>query len=315
MTRCVIVGNATIAEPARIREYIKADDFIVCCDGGYRYMDELGTEPSLIVGDFDSSEKPETDAEIIVLPREKDDTDSFYAVKEAMKGKNTAYGGDIGCYTLGNAQPLDMTDTCLCMGADITMAQGFYHNEPDRYCFSFIGDSTFFASGITGVVNAVYNQSKQTICILDNSTTAMTGHQPHPGTGVTMMGEIVEKISIKNILEAVGVSPVLEVDPFNQEEAVKAVQTASETNGVSAIIFKSPCISVAAKLGYKFTGSKKVDAAKCIACRKCINELGCPALSLSHITNAKGKALVEIDKTLCTGCGLCANVCPVKAIN
>ncbi|MBR5033396.1 MAG: indolepyruvate ferredoxin oxidoreductase subunit alpha, partial [Treponema sp.] len=113
---------------------------------------------------------------------------AFYAVKQAMKGKKTVYCGDIGCYTLGNAQPLDMTDTCLCMGADITMAQGFYHNEPDRYCFSFIGDSTFFASGITGVVNAVYNQAKQTICILDNSTTAMTGHQPHPGTGVTMMG-------------------------------------------------------------------------------------------------------------------------------
>ena len=105
---------------------------------------------------------------------------AFYAVKQAMKGKKTVYCGDIGCYTLGNAQPLDMTDTCLCMGADITMAQGFYHNEPDRYCFSFIGDSTFFASGITGVVNAVYNQAKQTICILDNSTTAMTGHQPHP---------------------------------------------------------------------------------------------------------------------------------------
>ena len=116
---------------------------------------------------------------------------SFYAVKQAMKGKKTVYCGDIGCYTLGNAMPLDMTDTCLCMGADITMAQGFYHNEPDRHCFSFIGDSTFFASGITGVVNAVYNQAKQTICILDNSTTAMTGHQPHPGTGLTMMGEIV----------------------------------------------------------------------------------------------------------------------------
>ncbi|MBQ5498787.1 MAG: indolepyruvate ferredoxin oxidoreductase subunit alpha, partial [Treponema sp.] len=89
---------------------------------------------------------------------------AFYAVKQAMKGKKTVYCGDIGCYTLGNAMPLDMTDTCLCMGADITMAQGFYHNEPDRFCFSFIGDSTFFASGITGVVNAVYNQSHQTIC-------------------------------------------------------------------------------------------------------------------------------------------------------
>jgi len=240
---------------------------------------------------------------------------SFYAVKQAMKGKKTAYCGDIGCYTLGNAMPLDMTDTCLCMGADITMAQGFYHNEPDRHCFSFIGDSTFFASGITGVVNAVYNQAKQTVCILDNSTTAMTGHQPHPGTGVTMMGEIVEKVSIPKILEAIGVNPIIEVDPFDQKAAVDAVNKATEAPGVSAIIFKSPCISIAGKLGYKFPGAKAVDNEKCIGCRKCINELGCPALSLSTKTNAKGKQLVEIDKSLCTGCGLCAGVCPTGAIN
>ena len=240
---------------------------------------------------------------------------AFYAVKQAMKNQKTAYCGDIGCYTLGNAQPLDMTDTCLCMGADITMAQGFYHNEPERKCFSFIGDSTFFASGITGVVNAVYNQSHQVICILDNSTTAMTGHQPHPGTGLTMMGEIVDKISIKKILEAIGVSPIFEVDPFNQEESIKAVKEAAESKGVSAVIFKSPCIAIASKLGYKFTGAKKVDSEKCIGCRKCINELGCPALSVSLAKNAKGKQLVEIDRGLCTGCGLCSQVCPTKAIN
>ena len=239
---------------------------------------------------------------------------SFYAVKQAMKGKKTAYCGDIGCYTLGNAQPLDMTDTCLCMGADITMAQGFYHNEEDRHCFSFIGDSTFFASGITGVVNAVYNQSHQTICILDNSTTAMTGHQPHPGTGITMMGQFVDKISIPKILEAIGVKPIIEVDPFDQKSAIQAVQTASQAPGVSAIIFKSPCISIAGKLGYKFPSAKKVDQKKCIGCQKCIKELGCPALSISQIKNDKGKQIVEIDQSLCTGCGLCSGVCPVNAI-
>ena len=239
---------------------------------------------------------------------------AFYAVKQAMKGQKTAYCGDIGCYTLGNAKPLDMTDTCLCMGADITIAQGLYHNEPDRKCFSFIGDSTFFASGITGVVNAVYNQSHQTVCILDNSTTAMTGHQPHPGTGVTMMGQIVDKVSIPKILEAIGVNPIIEVDPFDQEKAVAAVKQASDAPGVSAVIFKSPCISVAAKLGYPKPKAKAVDAEKCIGCRKCINELGCPGLSLSTKTNAKGKQIVEIDSALCTGCGLCAGVCPTGAI-
>ena len=244
---------------------------------------------------------------------------AFYAVKQAMKGKKTVYCGDIGCYTLGNAMPLDMTDTCLCMGADITMAQGFYHNEPDRYCFSFIGDSTFFASGITGVVNAVYNQAKQTICILDNSTTAMTGHQPHPGTGVTMMGEIVEKISIEKILDAIGVKPVITVNPFDQKAAVEAVQKASETPGVSAIIFKAPCIAIAQKVGWEKPHALTVDTSKCIGCRKCINELGCPALSVSNVvstssTTGAGKRLVEIDKSLCTGCSLCSQVCPTGAI-
>ena len=217
--------------------------------------------------------------------------------------------GDIGCYTLGNSAPLDMCDTCLCMGADITMAQGFFHNEKDRHTFSFIGDSTFFASGITGVVNAVYNQSKQVICILDNSTTAMTGHQPHPGTGRTMMGDIVEKISIEKILTAIGVSPVLTVDPFDTASAVAAVKEADAASGTSAIIFKSPCISIASKVGYKFPKEKEIQRESCIGCRKCINELGCPAISIS--TEDK-KPL--IDKSLCTGCSLCAQVCPVKAI-
>ncbi len=244
---------------------------------------------------------------------------AFYAVKQAMKGKKTVYCGDIGCYTLGNAQPLDMTDTCLCMGADITMAQGFYHNEPDRYCFSFIGDSTFFASGITGVVNGVYNQVKQTICILDNSTTAMTGHQPHPGTGMTMMGQVVDKISIEKILEAIGVSPVITVNPFDQKASIEAVKTASEAPGVSAIIFKAPCIAIAQKVGWEKPHALTVDTGKCIGCRKCINELGCPALSVTAVPElvegpANKKRLVQIDKSLCTGCGLCSQVCPVGAI-
>ena len=234
---------------------------------------------------------------------------SFYAVKQATKNMKTVFCGDIGCYTLGNAKPLDMCDTCLCMGADITMAQGFYHNENDRLCFSFIGDSTFFASGITGVVNAVYNQAHITVCILDNSTTAMTGHQPHPGTGRTMMGEIVEKISIPKILEAAGVSPVIEVNPFDQKAAVEAVKKAYESKGVSAVIFKSPCIAVAGKLGFPKPSAKTVDIKKCIGCQKCIRELGCPALSI-----IKGEKKVEIDASTCTGCGLCASVCPCGAI-
>ncbi len=232
---------------------------------------------------------------------------SFYAVKQAMKGKKTVFAGDIGCYTLGNAAPLDMTDTCLCMGADITMAQGFYHSDPERHCFSFIGDSTFFASGITGVVNAVYNQAKQTICVLDNSTTAMTGHQPHPGTGVTMMGDVVNKVSITKILEAVGVSPVITVDPMDLAASSQAVKEADEADGVSAVIFKSPCIYVASKLGYDAKKPFAVDSSKCIGCKKCITELGCPAIVFKD-----KKAFIETSQ--CVGCSICAQVCPVNAI-
>lgn len=236
---------------------------------------------------------------------------SFYAVKQAMKKEKTVFCGDIGCYTLGNAKPLDMCDTCLCMGADITMAQGFFHAENDRHCFSFIGDSTFFASGITGVVNAVYNKSRQTICVLDNSTTAMTGHQPHPGIGLTMMDDITEKISIEKILKAIGVEPVLTVNPFDQKAAVEAVKECDSHDGVSAIIFKSPCIALLSKDEFKEYRKKPaaVNLEKCIGCKKCVNETGCPALCFDFDSKK-----ATIDSTLCTGCSLCSQVCPVNAI-
>ena len=228
---------------------------------------------------------------------------SFYAVKQAMKGQKTVYCGDIGCYTLGNAQPLDMCDTCLCMGAGITIAQGIYHTEPDTKCFSFVGDSTFFASGITGVVNAFYNQADLTVIVLDNSTTAMTGHQPHPGTGRTAMGQIVEKVSIEAILRAIGLKAVETVDPLDHEAAVSAVKRVSALPGVKAIIFRSPCVAIT-----KPKGRSKVDPDKCIGCRRCIRELGCPAIAFSG-----GKAV--IDSAQCTGCTLCEQVCPVSAIS
>lgn len=227
---------------------------------------------------------------------------SFYAVKEAVKGRKAVFSGDIGCYTLGNAKPLDMVDTCLCMGADITIAQGLHRIEPDTLNFSFIGDSTFFASGITGVVNAVYNQTDIILIVLDNSTTAMTGHQPHPGTGQTMMGEVSEKVSIEKILNAVGVNGVATVNPLDLETAKRAVLEAADKPGVKAVIFKSPCIAVS-----KPECSYTVNQEKCIGCKKCIGNLGCPAIVM------KDKAVV-IEPSLCFGCSLCAQVCPVGAI-
>lgn len=227
---------------------------------------------------------------------------SFYAVKQAMKGKKAVFSGDIGCYTLGNAAPLDMVDTCLCMGAGVTVAQGLHRIEPDAVNFAFIGDSTFFHTGIPGVINAVYNETDIVLIVLDNSTTAMTGHQPHPGTGRTMMGEISEKISIYNVLTALGVSHVARANPLNLEEAVSAVKTAVEAGGVSAVIFESPCIAVT-----KPQPLYQVNAEKCTRCKKCIRELGCPAVVLED-------GAVKIEPSLCYGCSICAQVCPFGAI-
>ena len=227
---------------------------------------------------------------------------SFYAVKQAMKGRKAVFCGDIGCYTLGNAMPLDMVDTCLCMGAGITMAQGLNHMNPDTTCFAFVGDSTFFASGMTGVVNAVYNEADIILCVLDNSTTAMTGHQPHPGTGRNMMGHAVEKVSIEKLLERIGVRKILTVDPLDLEKSVQAVRECAGEKGVRAIIFRSPCVALA-----RPEGKCAVDAEKCVNCKKCIREIGCPALVASD-------GRVAIDRNLCAGCGLCARICPAKAI-
>lgn len=227
---------------------------------------------------------------------------SFFAVKEAMKGKKSVFCGDIGCYTLGNAMPLDMVDTCLCMGAGVNMTQGIGKIEPDTTCFAFVGDSTFFASAITGMVNAVYNQANMTLVVLDNSTTAMTGHQPHPGTGKTMMGQVVDKVSIEDTLHGIGVKTVETVNPLHLQEAIDCVKRVAVQGGVKAIIFKSPC-AVLIKSGKP----AQIEESKCIQCKKCIRTLGCPAIMLQD-----GK--VQIEQALCTGCGLCAQVCPTAAI-
>ena len=227
---------------------------------------------------------------------------SFYAVKKAMQGRKTIFCGDIGCYTMGNAMPLDMVDTCLCMGAGLGIAQGVGHIESDTSCFAFVGDSTFFAAAIPGVVNAVYNQAEMTLVVLDNSTTAMTGHQPHPGTGHTMMGEVVAKVNIEAVLQGIGVTAVETVNPLDLAKSIEVVRKMAGMPGVKAIIFKYPCIAIT-----KPEGKMAVDIDKCVGCRKCIREIGCPGLIIRD-------GQVTIDESLCTGCGLCSQICPFEAI-
>lgn len=226
---------------------------------------------------------------------------SFFAVKEAVKGKKAVFSGDIGCYTLGNAKPLDMVDTCLCMGAGITVAQGLHRAEPDTLNFAFIGDSTFFHSGITGLINAVYNNTDIIVVILDNSNTAMTGSQPHPGIGKNMYNDVVSKVNIYDLVKAIGVSEIVRANPFDLNAAREAAKSVTEKSGVRVIIYEAPCIAVA-----KPNKPMNVNE-KCTGCGVCIKKLGCPAISLED------KKIV-INKSLCTGCGICRDVCKFGAI-
>ena len=227
---------------------------------------------------------------------------SFYAVKQAMKGQKAVFCGDIGCYTLGNAAPLNMVDTCLCMGAGVTMAQGIARMEKDTTAFAFIGDSTFFHTGIPGVVNAIYNGADEVIVVLDNSTTAMTGRQPHPGTGATMMGGQSAPMSSPKVLEGLGV-PVWRASAFDLQAAKAAIAQAAALRGrVRAVVLEGPCVSLV-----KGAKPLTVDREACLGCRRCVRELGCPALFMQE-----GKA--QIDASLCTGCTLCQQVCPVNCL-
>lgn len=237
---------------------------------------------------------------------------SFYAVKRALGKAPAVLCGDIGCYTLGNAKPLDAVDTCLCMGAGITMAQGFAVAEPSKKHVAFVGDSTFFASGLPGIVNAVYNGHDVTVCVLDNATTAMTGSQPHPGTGVTLMGPKRTPVSIERVLQAVGFECIVHADPLDLDASVAASAEALAFEGPSAILFESPCVQLV-----RPGAPAAVDADACTGCKKCITEIGCPGIGFdgdARGPKSKERGQAFVDASLCNGCGLCTQVCPFGAL-
>ena len=232
---------------------------------------------------------------------------SFFVIKR-VGGEKANYPTDIGCYALGIAPPLNVGDLLICMGSGVSTAQGM-RIATKAPTIATIGDSTFFHAAMPGLVNAVYNNAKITLVVLDNATTAMTGHQPHPGTGLTGMGSPSEKISIERIAEGCGVKYVRVVNPFKIKEATTVLKEALQHNGPSLVVFRSPCtlLSVREKRrkGLKIVPCEVSD--KCSNCMACIRLLGCPAL----VTE---KGHVRIDKALCVACGLCASVCPYGAI-
>lgn len=232
---------------------------------------------------------------------------SFYVMKRAG-GTGTLYPTDIGCYALGVAPPLEVGDILICMGSSISTAQGI-NRATGRNTVAIVGDSTFFHSTIPGLVNAVYNNAKVVLVVLDNETTAMTGNQPHPGTGLTGMQTPAEKISIEEVAKGIGVKYVRVVNPFETKKAEATIREALSQNGPSVVIFRALCALISARerrlKGVTTTVCTISDA--CTSCMVCVKLLGCPAL-----TAQAGR--VQIDESLCSGCGLCISVCPYNAI-
>ena len=210
--------------------------------------------------------------------------------------------GDIGCYTLGAVPPLSAVDTCVCMGASVGMAHGFKKaTNGESNNVAVIGDSTFLHSGVTGLINAVYNQSGITLIILDNSTTGMTGHQHHPATGKNLMGEPAPIVLLDELCKACGVKDLTIVDAYDVKGVEGAVKAAISSKEVSVIIAQRPCALL------DKSAKPKVIVQNCRDCGVCMR-LGCPAIS-------KGEKGVKIDSIQCVGCEVCANVCPFGALS
>ncbi len=226
---------------------------------------------------------------------------TFYVLKKL----GLVVSGDIGCYTLGAVAPLQSVDTTICMGASVSAALGMAKARGDEFnkkLVSVIGDSTFMHSGITGLVDIVYNKGNNTVIILDNSITGMTGHQNNPTTGYTIKGEETKQVNLIALCKSIGVEHVVVADPFDVKEFEKVVKQETQREEPSVIIAQRPCALLKT---VKYTGHCKIND-KCRNCKMCM-KLGCPAITVKDDK-------VVIDSTQCNGCGLCINVCPFGAI-
>ncbi|MEM3023143.1 MAG: thiamine pyrophosphate-dependent enzyme, partial [Candidatus Bathyarchaeia archaeon] len=237
---------------------------------------------------------------------------SYYSIKQALRRINRGgiIAGDRGCYNQGIYPPLNGYDTCICMGASIGMACGFYKAGVKEPIVAVIGESTFFHAGIPPLINAVHNNANITVVIFDNSWTSMTGFQPNPATGMNAMGEETRRLNVEEICKACGVEFIKVVDSFRVGELIEAIESAINFPGPAVVVSRHECaVREMGRLRRKGERPRPyaVDPTKCTACKICLSQFGCPAISIED-----GK--ISIDKYSCTGCGVCAQICPSKAI-
>lgn len=236
---------------------------------------------------------------------------TYHSIKKVMAGRGIVTG-DRGCYNQGAHPPLSAIDTCICMGASIPMASGFFHSGIEEPVVAVIGDGTFFHAGLPGLINAVHNNSPIVTVIMDNEWTSMTGHQPNPGTGINALGKETRKVSIEELVKACGVRHIWTVDAYDLKEVERAVGRALEAKAPAVVISRRPCVVQyyrhMREIGVR-PKKMKVLPEKCAQdCgQKCMRELGCPAFGL----DGNGKARID---SHCNGCGVCAQVCPKDAI-
>jgi len=233
---------------------------------------------------------------------------TFYAVKRALGGREAIYSTDIGCYTLGLNPPMAAADFLLCMGSSVGAAGGFAEATKGQKVIAYIGDSTLFHSGIPGVINAVFNDHHFLLVVLDNRTTAMTGHQPHPGTG-RRHGNATPGLELEPLLRGCGVSNVRTIDPYDIDDAIAVFKQALDRDEFTVVVARQACpLSLTRKGGQGLEAKTyAIDQERCVRCKTCLTKFTCPALAYD------GKDVTIIPE-MCIGCGCCAQVCPKKAI-